>query len=121
MSKKILVVEDEADILKAVSFRLDKAGYEVLTAMNGQTALDLVRKDPPDLVLLDLRLPILSGYEVCKQIKSDEKLKKVKVIFFTASVVHNIVEKTKEFGADDYLIKPFSPNELMQKIEKFLG
>ena len=120
MAKKILVVDDEPDILKIVTFRLKKEGYEVLTAVNGQKALDLVNSQRPDLILLDLRLPVVDGYEVCKRVKTDEGLRQIPVILITASSAGKIAEKTKEFRADDYLIKPFEPEELLDKVKKFI-
>ena len=122
MAKKILVVDDEPDLLKVVTFRLQKAGYETITAEDGQKALDLIQAQKPDLILHDLRLPIIDGNKVCERVKSDDKLKNIPVILITAtSVPSKIVNKTKELNADDYLIKPFDPEELLKKIKKFIG
>ena len=121
MAKKILVVDDEPDILKVVIFRLKKLGHEIATATNGQEALDSIQKEKPDLILLDLRLPVIDGYEVCKRLKTDEELKHIPIILLTASTAGSIAEKTKEFKADDYLIKPFDMKELRAKVKKFLG
>ena len=121
MAKKILIVEDEIDILKTVSFRLSKAGYDVSTASDGQIALKMMEKNKPDLVLLDLRLPVLSGDEVCKYIRSNDLLKNIPIILFTASVTGDIIKKTADFGANDYIAKPFTSEDLMNKIKKFLG
>ena len=120
MAKKILVVDDEPDILKVVVFRLEKAGYKVTAAEDGQKALDSVQREKPDLILLDLRLPVIDGYEVCKRLRSDEAFKKIPIIFLTASTAPTIIEKTKEYKADDYLIKPFEPDDLLKKVEKFV-
>lgn len=120
MAKKILFVDDEPDVLAVVTFRLKKAGYEIVSAVNGQEALDLAGKVNPDLVLLDLRLPIISGEEVCRKIKSDDKLKHIPVILFTASI-DNMEDKVKGAGADDFITKPFDPEQLIQKIKKFIG
>ena len=121
MAKKILVVDDELDILKVVTFRVKKLGHEVVTATNGQEALDLAHKERPDLILLDIRLPVMDGYEVCRRIKIDEELKHIPIVFLTASSAAKIADKTKEFKADDYLIKPFDPEELLKKIQKFIN
>jgi len=121
MPKKILVVDDEPDILKIVSFRLGRMGYKIFTAENGQRALEIVRDKKPDLILLDLALPIMDGYEVCRTLKSDEVLKKIPVILLTASQAGRIKEKTKGFKADDYIIKPFEAEELVEKVKKFIG
>jgi CheY-like chemotaxis protein len=120
MSKKILFVDDEPDVLRVAAFRLKKAGYEVLIGTNGQEALDLTAQAIPDLILLDLRLPLISGTEVCKKIKADEKLKHIPVILFTASV-DDLTDRVKESGAQDYLTKPFEPEQLFEKVKKFIG
>ncbi len=119
MGKKILIVDDELDILKLTAFRLAKFGYEILTAIDGQDALDLLKKEIPDFIFLDLYLPVISGYDVCKRIKADEKLKNIPVVLFTATSIH-VAEEAKEVGADDYIIKPFEPEALIEKIKKFL-
>ncbi|MDD5194571.1 MAG: response regulator [Candidatus Omnitrophica bacterium] len=122
MAKKVLVVDDEPDVLKVVSFRLKKAGYEVLTAVNGKIAIDLILEDKPDLIILDLRMPVMDGYEVCTKIKADETLKKIPVILLTASSGgSNITEKMVELKADDCMIKPFNADELLKKVQKFIG
>lgn len=120
MAKRILIVDDEPDILKIAVFRLKKSGYEILTAIDGQGGLDSAKKDTPDLILLDLILPRMTGDEVCRRIKADDKLRHIPVILFTASIVE-IQEKLKDSGAEDYLIKPFEPEELLEKIRKFIG
>lgn len=120
MLKKILIVDDEPDILTVTTYRLEKLGYEISTAIDGREALNVVHKETPDLIFLDLLLPIINGYEVCKQIKADERLKRIPVVLFTASVVHDILEKVKETGADDYLLKPFTPEDLLEKVRRFM-
>lgn len=121
MAKRILIVDDEPDLLKVTTFRLKKAGYEILSAVNGQEALDLVHLSPPDLILLDLRLPLISGDDVCRQIKAEDKLKHIPVILFTASVGQDISTRVKAVCADEYIVKPFEPDELLEKIKKFIG
>jgi len=121
MAKRILIVDDEPDILRVTAFRLKKAGYETSSAVNGQEALDLVRASPPDLILLDLRLPLISGDDVCRQIKADDKLKHIPIILFTASVGQDISERVKAVGADEHIVKPFEPEDLLEKIKKFIG
>lgn len=119
--KRVLIVDDEPDILKTVVFRLKKAGYQVMTAEDGKTGLELARKERPDLILLDRRLPRIDGCEVCQRLKSDDNFKKIPVIFLTTSVVDQITDKIKEFGAEDYIIKPFEPEELLSKVKKYIG
>ncbi|MCK9572499.1 MAG: response regulator [Candidatus Omnitrophica bacterium] len=119
MGKKILIVDDEPDLLRVACFRLEKSGYQVITAINGQQALELVNKEFPDLVLLDVRLPLLEGPDVCLRLKKDEKLKDIPVILFTAST-QDIKEKVKQCGAQGYLFKPFSADELLNKVKEFV-
>jgi DNA-binding response OmpR family regulator len=119
--KRVLIVDDEPDILKTVIFRLKKAGYQIITAKDGKTGLELAKKEKPDLILLDVTLPLINGYEVCQRLKSDDNFKKIPVIFLTASVADKITDKTKASGANDYIIKPFEPEELLNKVKKYIG
>lgn len=121
MGKKILVVDDEPDILKVVTYRLKKSGYEVLEAVDGQKALGLIEKEMPDLILLDLRLPVIDGYEVCERVKADERFKNIPVIILTASVTSDMQEKIKQIKADDYAVKPFDSEVLLAKVRRFIG
>ncbi|HTZ11312.1 MAG TPA: response regulator [Candidatus Margulisiibacteriota bacterium] len=121
MAKKILVVDDEPDLLKAVVFRLKKSGYDIIEATDGQKAMDLVQEDRPHLILLDLRLPIIDGWEVCRRIKGDEELKNIPIIILTASAGAINSETTRELMAEDLLVKPFEPDLLLEKIRKYIG
>ncbi len=118
--KKVLIVDDEPDILDAAAFRLRSAGYAVVTASDGSAGWAMVSREKPDVVLLDLALPGLSGYEVCQNIKNDETLRHIPVVIFTASIGNvTMEERMKSLRADDYLVKPFDPQELLAKIKKF--
>ena len=119
--KKILIVDDEPDILRLISLRLRKLGYDVLTAVDGKEALDATRNENPDLVLLDLLIPFMNGAEVCEQIKNDKTLKHIPIILFTAHSDTMTAEKAKKLGAEDYIIKPFDPEELTDKVEEILA
>jgi DNA-binding response OmpR family regulator len=120
--KNILVVDDEPDILKVTSIRLKRLGYDVLTAVDGRQALDTIRSENPDLVLLDLVMPFMSGAEVCEQIRNDKVLKHIPIILFTARGSGAMTaERIKKVAADDYIVKPFDPEELSDKIEKILA
>jgi len=123
MPKTILVVEDEADILKIIIFRLKKAGYQIMTAINGREALDLLKKkdSKPDLIILDLVMPVIDGYEVCKHLKADAALETIPVLLLTASATTNLIEKVKITKANDYLLKPFEPAVLLSKTKALLG
>ncbi|MFA6079176.1 MAG: response regulator [Candidatus Omnitrophota bacterium] len=118
--KKVLVVDDEQDVLKVVSFRLKKAGYDVATAANGRIALDMVAVNKPDLMLLDIQMPVLDGFEVCKAIKGDEDLKNIPIILLTAKSSSIIIDMVNDLKADDYMVKPFNPEELLDKVRKYL-
>jgi len=119
--KKILIVDDEPDMLMLVSIRLKKFGYDVIMAVNGKEALDIMRDEKPDLVLLDLVLPVMNGADVCKETKNDEKLKHIPIILFTANSDIMTAEKAKSLGADSYIMKPFAPGELKRKVEEILA
>ncbi|MFH1189093.1 MAG: response regulator [Candidatus Omnitrophota bacterium] len=121
MSKKILIIDDEPDLVRVIEFKLEKAGYAVSSADNGGDGLKMAQNSRPDLILLDIRLPVMDGYEVCGAIKNNPDLKNIPVIFLTASANNTVAEKTKELGADDYLVKPFDMGILLSKIAKFVG
>lgn len=120
MQPNILVVEDEKDILDLIDYNLGQAGFKVTRAMDGAEALGLIKKEPPDLVLLDLLLPGLDGKEVCRRIRQDEATRSIPVIMLTAKAeeIDRIIGF--EIGADDYLTKPFSPRELILRIQAVL-
>jgi len=117
MPKKILIVDDEPDVLKVEAFRVKKLGFDVITAVNGEDGLNLIKQERPDLVILDLRMPKMDGSEVCTRVKADKDLTRVPVIMVTASS-ENIIDTVALCHADDYLIKPFDPEELARKIKK---
>jgi len=120
MKKKILLVEDEPDISKPLAFRLRKKGLEVVTAEDGENGLALAFQEIPDLVILDLMLPKMSGEEVCQSIRADEKIGHIPILLLTAkaSEVDKVVGKT--LGADAYMTKPFEANELLREVDRLL-
>ena len=120
MTNKILLIEDELDLVEVTKMRLKNSGYEVISALSGEEAFTLLQKDIPDLILLDLLLPGMRGEEVCKKLKCDDRLKTIPVILFTASA-SDIAKVAKEVGADDYIMKPFEPEDLLSKVKKFIG
>lgn len=120
MAKKILVVDDEPDILKSVKFILQKSGYEVLTAEDGEVGVKMAKQHSPDLILLDLRLPGKDGFEVCLELKSDEKFSHIPIILLTASA--GIRQKEiSECRHDSFILKPFQYSDLLKKVKEFLG
>ena len=120
MAEKILLVEDEQDILEMVRYNLEQAGFEVSTAQDGERALAVVREDLPSLIVLDLMLPGIDGLEICRLLKQDAETRAVPILMLTArsEEVDRIVGL--ELGADDYVPKPFSPRELVLRIRAIL-
>jgi len=120
MEKKVLLVEDEKNIILGVRTCLEAVGYEVYVVEDGEAALEYVRTEKPDLILLDLLLPKIDGFEVCAKIKKDEKTKNIPVVVLTAKAAEEDRRKVMELGADAYMTKPFRPQELWDQIKKFL-
>ena len=120
MSKKILIADDEPSIVAAVEFLLQRRGYEVHVARDGDEALRLVEACNPDLVLLDVMMPQKSGYEVCTRIRARPDLQHIKIIMLSAKGRDAEVSKGLALGADVYVTKPFSTRELMAKIHGLL-
>jgi two-component system phosphate regulon response regulator PhoB len=120
MAERILVVDDEPDLLELVRVNLRGAGYEVETAETGRDALELLRRSPPDLVVLDLMLPDVSGTEICRRMRMEPELAELPIIMLTAKAdeVDRVVGL--ELGADDYVTKPFSPRELTLRVRAVL-
>ncbi len=118
--EKILVVEDEEDIMELVSFNLSKAGYEVSEATTGEMALEKAKTQIPDLVVLDLMLPGIDGLKVCRSIKNDSNTSRIPVIMLTAKGDEADIVVGLEMGADDYVTKPFSPKILLARIRAVL-
>ncbi len=120
MPKKILVVDDEQQLVEMIKLRLEASGYEVLFAYDGAEALDKARKEKPDLIILDLMLPRIDGYKVCRMLKFDEKYKKIPIIMFTARAQEEDVKRGEQVGADAYITKPFEPQALLGKIKELI-
>ncbi len=118
--KRILLVDDEAELVELVKMRLEANGYQVLVAYDGKEALDVAKKEMPDLIILDLMLPKIDGYKVCRMLKFDEKYKQIPIIMFTARALETDKKVGMEVGADDYMVKPFEPELLLMKIKDLL-
>jgi DNA-binding response OmpR family regulator len=116
----IVAADDDEDILSLVAFRLGRAGHEVVTARDGEEALGLVQSRAPDLVILDVRMPKMTGIDVVRALRQVEATKTVPVILLTASVQEESVKDGFDAGADDYIKKPFSPQELVTRVETIL-
>lgn len=121
MAKKILVVDDEPNIVKMVASRLKATGYDVISAADGVDGLNKARSDSPDLIILDLMLPKMDGYKVCGFLKHDQKYKQIPIIIFTARVQDETEKLGYEAGAEAYIPKPFDAKVLLDKIEELLS
>jgi two-component system alkaline phosphatase synthesis response regulator PhoP len=117
---KILVIEDEADILEVITYNLEREGHKVISCRNGEQGLSRIRTDNPDLVILDLMLPGMDGVEVCRQVKSDPVTRAIPVIMVTAKAEESDIVLGLGIGADDYITKPFSPKELVARVKVVL-
>jgi DNA-binding response OmpR family regulator len=118
---KILIAEDERDIRDLITFTLGFAGYEVVAASNGEEALNLARQEVPDLILMDVRMPRMTGYEACAAMKADHRLKDVPVIFLSAKGQDAEIQTGLQVGATEYLLKPFAPDQLIARIQAVLS
>jgi CheY-like chemotaxis protein len=117
---KILIAEDERDIRDLVAFTLRFAGYEVFAAANGEEAVDLAPKVNPDLILMDVRMPRMTGYEACRLIKLNPDLKDIPVVFLSAKGQEAEIQQGLEAGAEEYLLKPFAPDQLTSHVKTIL-
>jgi len=120
-NKTVLVCDDEPIILEAVRYIVEKEGYRLITAEDGAEALRLAREQIPDLMLLDVNMPELTGFEVCEILKNETATKNICIVMFTANVQASDYEKAEQLGADGFIQKPFSPKELKLEIRKFLS
>lgn len=116
----ILVAEDERDIRELINFTLTFAGHQVTMAANGAEAVELAQHTMPDLIVMDVRMPKLTGYEACRQIKAIEKLRNTPVVFLSAKGQDDEIATGMEVGAIDYILKPFAPDELTRRIAEIL-
>lgn len=119
--KKILVVDDDPYILMSLEFLMKKNGYDVMVARNGTEALEIVEKQLPDVVLLDIMMPDVDGYEICKHIKASKKLKDAKVVFMSAKTKEADIRKGYDLGASLYITKPFSTREMIKQIKELMA
>ena len=118
---KILIAEDERDIRDLVIFTLQFSGYEVVSAVNGQEAIDITRREQPDLILMDVRMPRMTGYEACRVLKKEELTQHIPIVFLSAKGQEQEVLSGLEAGATDYILKPFSPAHLTKRIDEILS
>jgi two-component system alkaline phosphatase synthesis response regulator PhoP len=120
MKEKILIVDDEKDIVKMLVYNFKKEGYRTISVYDGEDALDAATREIPNLIILDLMLPGIDGLEVCKKLKSDVKTERIPIIMLTAKGEESDIVAGLELGADDYVTKPFSPKVLTARIRRIL-
>jgi DNA-binding response OmpR family regulator len=118
---KILIAEDERDIRDLITFTLRFAGYEVVAASNGEEAVTLALQEIPDLIISDVRMPRMNGYEACEKIKAEEKTRNIPVIFLSAKGQDAEIQTGLNVGAAEYLLKPFAPDQLTSRIQAVLA
>ncbi|MEW6716086.1 MAG: response regulator [Chloroflexota bacterium] len=118
---KILIAEDESDIRDLISYTLRFAGHQVIAVSNGEEAVKTALEEKPELLILDVRMPRMTGYEACKRIKSEENLKHIPVIFLSAKGQEAEIKAGLEAGGDIYMLKPFAPDDLNAQVEKMLA
>jgi DNA-binding response OmpR family regulator len=117
----VLAADDDEDILELVTFRLERSGYTVVQARDGEQALDLAQEKQPDLALLDVMMPKLDGFEVTRRLRANEATSRMPIILLTARAQDADVQEGFDAGADDYIRKPFSPQELRARVQSILG
>jgi DNA-binding response OmpR family regulator len=121
MSKHVLIADDEANIVISLEFLMKREGHRVTVARDGDAALETIRRERPDLVLLDVMMPGRSGFEVCQAVRADEALAAVKILMLSAKGRDTDLAKGSALGADAYMTKPFSTRELADKVRELLG
>lgn len=114
--RKILIVEDDRDIVEMVEYNLREQGYATVSALNGEDGVNLARSEQPDLIILDIMLPVMDGFEVCRALKNEEATARIPIIILSAKSQETDKVVGLELGADDYVTKPFSPRELIARI-----
>jgi len=118
--KKILLVDDETDFVDVVRTRLEAHQYKVIPAYDGEEALEKIKEEKPDLIILDIVLPKLNGFDVCRKLKIDDNYKDIPIIMLTAKFQKSDIEFGKAMGADAYIVKPFEPEVLVEKMRELL-
>lgn len=121
MSKKILIIDDEPELVRAIEIRLKAAGYKTECAYDGLTGIDKAKETKPDIIILDIIMPGMTGYDVCKSIKADEKTKDIPILVLSASQQLNLEAKCKELGIRHFVLKPFEAKELLGLVNELIG
>ncbi len=118
---RILVAEDEKDIRELIAFTLRFAGFDVILATNGAEAIEVAAAEKPDLILMDVRMPKMSGYEACRRLKENPQTALLPVVFLSAKGQDSEIQQGLESGAEEYILKPFAPDELIQQVRDILN
>lgn len=121
--KKILIIDDEVDLVDLVKIRLEAQEYYIVPLYSSERSLEIARREKPDLVLLDVEMPIKDGYAVCEELRTDEETRNIPIILFTAKPHQKKYLKTgfESVGADDYIMKPFDAMDLLAKVKSLIG
>lgn len=117
---KVLVVDDEEDVVRLLTFRLEKEGFQAISCADGQTALRIAEEDKPDLIVLDIMMPLMDGMEVLRQIRSRRTTSRIPVIMLTAKTASVTVDEARQLWVSDYVMKPFDPEKLVARVKKAL-
>ena len=121
MPKKVLIVDDEPNIVLSVEFLMKREGHEVVTAADGQAAMDILAEERPDLMILDVMMPRKNGFEVCAEVRADPQMAQMPILMLTAKGREAEMKKGLSLGADAYITKPFSTHELVARVNELLG
>jgi len=119
MSKKILIIDDETDLVDLTKVYLESENYNVVTAHDGEEGLQKAESENPDLILLDINMPKLNGYQVLEKLKGNSGTKEIIVVMFSTNCTQRDIDKARKLGADDYITKPFEPEQLIDNLKKF--
>ena len=120
-TKRVLICDDDPVILRLLEVNLELEGYDVLTAHHGEEAFEIATRELPDLVILDIMMPRLDGYQTCQKLKAQPSTEPIPVVFLSAKAQQSDIEKGKSFGVSEYLTKPFDPNDLLDVVERLVG
>ena len=121
MANRVLIADDEANLLISLEYLLQRQGFEVSVARDGDETMKMIRQQQPDLVVLDASMPGQSGYEVCQQVRADPALRHIRIVMLSAKARETDIAKGKALGADAYIVKPFSTHDLVDQVRLLLG
>jgi DNA-binding response OmpR family regulator len=120
-AKRVLICDDDPVILRLLEVNLELEGYDVLTAHHGEEAFEIASRELPDLVILDIMMPRLDGYQTCQKLKGQPSTEQIPIVFLSAKAQQSDIDKGKSFGVSEYLTKPFDPNDLLDVVERLVG